>query len=76
MEVITTSFVRDGFPSAIPQVLKFQSLMFNFSMFLFYQAALIPKILKVFARPHYLTMVKLLALKYFIVAPLIYCLPP
>ena len=53
MEVITTSFVHEGFPSAIPQVPKFQGFMFNFSMFLFYQVALIPKILKVFVGSHY-----------------------
>ena len=76
MEVITTSFVHEGFPSAIPQVPKFQGFMFNFSMFLFYQVALIPKILKVFVGPHYLTVVKPLVLEYSIVAPLIYCPPP
>ena len=76
MVVIATSFVPRGFPFAIPRVLRFQSLMSNSSMFLFYQVALIPKILKVFVGPHYLTVVKPLVLEYSIVAPLIYCLPP
>ena len=76
MVVIATSFVPRGFPFAIPRVLRFQSLMSNSSMFLFYQVALIPKILKVFVGSHYLTVVEPLVLKYFTVAPLIYCQPP